>query len=211
MKTIIDIVINKDGLYPGDLKKYFRVIWNAPNITLTYHNLQHMLAVTQSVYEACDFYDITGRQLRNMLIAAMFHDYDHTGSVGDDEANIRRAVEGLKKHILIEDNEYLLDIVSLILATQFPHKEYDEDFIIPLSWHIIRDADITYTMMRDWITPVLGLSQELNLTANSMLLGQVPFLQNNLKLSSEWGIRKYESLIKERIKEVNLIVEILMS
>lgn len=211
MKTIIDIVVNKEGLYPGDLKKYFRVIWNAPNITLPYHNMQHMFAVTQSVYEACDFYDITGRQRRNMLIAAMFHDYDHTGLTGDDEINIKRAVEGLKKHILLEDNEYLLDIVSLILATQFPHKEYAEDFNVPLSWHIIRDADITYTMMQDWITPVLGLSQELKLTANAMLLGQVPFLQNNLKLSSEWGIRKYEALIQERIKEVNLILEILMS
>jgi hypothetical protein len=207
MQKALNIILNKEGLYPGDLKPYFRAVWNASNVNLPYHNLQHMLAVTCSVYEGCKFYDISGVHMRNLLIAALFHDYNHTGLVGDDEVNIKIAVEGLKKHILLEDSDSLITIVSYILATQFPHKEgYDN-----LLMQIIRDADITYTMTEDWIQIILQLGVEFNLTPNQMLMGQIPFIQNTLKLSSEWAINNYSEKIQERIEEINLIIETLMS
>jgi len=38
-KNIIQIITNKDNKYPGNLEHYFRVVWQATNVMLPYHDM----------------------------------------------------------------------------------------------------------------------------------------------------------------------------
>lgn len=41
--SIPDIILNREGLYRGDLKHYFKVLFNnAKNLNNPYHNFRHM-------------------------------------------------------------------------------------------------------------------------------------------------------------------------
>ena len=208
MKSIIQIVLNKDNKYPGDLKHYLRVIWHSPNLLKPYHGLRHMLHVFWDTYYGALYYGekISPRTLRNMLIAALFHDYNHCGKTGNDAANIALAIEGLKQHILPIDEPYLDEIVSYIKATEYPHKEGE----MPLPALIIRDADISYTLSDTWIQLVnFQLNREMGLSPEEMLRSQQPFLEKYLKFSTEWAEKKYSDRVTARIEEVKDMVKVI--
>src|SRR6516225_1943489 len=109
--NIPEIIGNDCGLYEGDLTGYFRaLIFHATNLTRPYHNLRHMLHVTWLCYQAAEFYRdrLTQRQIRNLLIAALFHDFDHPGhphpgADDPDGINIGRSIAALRRHIAPED------------------------------------------------------------------------------------------------------------
>ena len=199
---VIDIVNNTENKYDGNLLPYFKLIWNAPNVNMPYHNLRHMLHVMWATYNGGLYYDIDPRTLRNMLIAALMHDYNHTGRTGDDTINIEFAIRGFEENMLLEDVPYMNDIIFLIRATQFPHTEIE--YSLPA--FILRDADVAYTLNDSWIHIVnIGLSQELNITAEKMLKFQETFL-SGMKLYTEWGKKEYSEKIKERIQEAKEMV-----
>lgn len=53
-----EIIGNEENLYEGKLILYFRILFcNSTNLKNPYHNFRHT---------------------RNLLIAALFHDFDHT-------------------------------------------------------------------------------------------------------------------------------------
>src|SRR3989338_911352 len=95
---IPQIIRNDDRLYEGNLIHYLRALVKyARNLNHPYHNLRHMLHITWLCYQACIFYGgtLTPRQMRNLLIAALFHDFDHSGLLGNDDLNLEMAVRGL--------------------------------------------------------------------------------------------------------------------
>lgn len=176
---IADIANNVDGVYEGNLRYYFKIIIEAPNIHNGYHGLRHMLHVTWVCYKACIYYgklnQMTPQQMRNLLIAALFHDYDHTGEAGDDSVNIKRAIAGLRKHVLFEDEPYLEEIIAIFQATQFPHSDLGDT--ATLEQLIIRDADISQAFDVSWIGEIVsGFGNELNKSPKEMLEQQLKFL-----------------------------------
>ena len=201
MKNVIQIVNNTDNKYPGDLKHYLKIIWNSPNVNVPYHNIRHMLHVMWATYQGAEYYnsDISPRMLRNMLIAALFHDYNHPGKTTDDSKNIKLAIDGLSLNILPEDKSYFVEISNYIRATQFPHL----DIKLDLAAKIIRDADISYTLYDVWIHTVnFGLSQEIGISPEQMLKGQSDFLKT-LRFETEWAEKEYRERINSRIEESN--------
>ena len=212
MRNIIQIVLNKDNKYIGDLKYYFRIIWHSPNILKPYHGLRHILHVMWDVYNAFLYYEKNGnviepRTFRNMLIAALFHDYNHTGRAGNDSVNIRLALDGLRTHILPQDEDWFDDISSYIKATEFPHSHDKE---LSLAENIMRDADISYTLSDSWIQLVaFQLNREMNLSPEEMLKSQEPFMRHVLKFSTDWGKEKYADKLESRIEEVRDMISVL--
>jgi hypothetical protein len=189
MKNVIQIINNVEDKYPGDLKHYLRVIWYSPNVNVPYHNLRHMLHVMWATYQGAQYYkdQIDPRTLRNMLIAALFHDYNHPGESGNDSKNIEIAIKGLKTFILHQDRPFLDEICGYIKATQFPHLKLD----LTLPGKIIRDADVAYTLSDAWIQTVsFGLSEEIGLSTEEMLRGQEGFLKS-LQFETEWAKNEY--------------------
>lgn len=206
----IEIVENTNNAYVGKLQHYFGLALRAPNIYMPYHNLGHVLSVTRVCYRACRHYvglgQMNRRQARNLLIAALLHDYGHPGFLRDDFLNIETAINALRRNILSEDVPDLAEIVMIIKATQHEHIDYGED--ISLAQSIIRDADICQTFGEDWMHDILvGLGKEWGKSPYEMLELQIPFLRK-IRFYSSFGRQYYggEEAIVTKIKEVKGLI-----
>ncbi len=206
------IINNFDNLYQGDLRPYARVIFNASNIYHGYHGLRHMLHVTWVCYQACSYYGrlrkLTPREMRNLLIAAMFHDYGHVGKQGDDVHNITAAIKGLRDNLLAEDEQCLSEIELIIEATQFPHSDLSKN--PKLEQLIIRDADMSQAFGPAWIGEILtGLGSELGKSPREMLEQQLRFLQE-VHFHTDFGKVFFGTeAIKAKIAEAEAILDII--
>jgi len=152
--------------------------------------------------------ELTRRDIRNLLIAAMFHDYDHRGLIGDDDINIVLATRGLERHILDEDRPSFNVIRSLINATEYPYKGPSES--LSLSAQIIRDADLSQVLSVAWIQQVVfGLATEWNKKPIEVLAMQGPFM-SSLKFHTEWAQKLFpQSDIEAKIAETRLFLDLL--
>ena len=205
------VIRNKDGLYEGDLRHYFRVVFfKAENLLNPYHNFMHLCYVFYLCFLACLFYKdkLTKRQIRNLLIAALFHDFDHTGKLDPDLINIALAIDGLREHILHQDEMEFENIATLMRGTQWPH-------VIPgdaltLEGQILRDADLCQVLQVVWMQPVIiGLSAEKGCSPIQMLALQPEFL-SNLKFLTEWARSLFPTeSIYSKINEAEDIFNIL--
>ena len=209
--SIPEIIRNDDRLYEGDLVHYRRVVCkHARNLHHPYHNLRHMLHVLWLCYQACMFYEdtLSRRQMRNLLIAALFHDFDHSGLLGDDDLNIEKALRALRKHILPEDRESVDEIADILKATEFPYKVSSDS--LGLAAKIIRDADMSQALSVAWIQQViLGLAAEWRKTALDILQMQGPFM-SNLRFLTEWGQKMFpQKVIDAKIEEARELLELL--
>lgn len=205
------IIGNDDKLYDGDLIHYFRMVFNhARNLRYPYHNFRHMMHVLWLCHNACIYYKalLTPREMRNLLIAALFHDFDHSGLMGDDDINIMRALRALEKHLLPEDRPYLEDISMLIKATEYPYKV--STGTLGLMAQIIRDADVSQALSVAWVQQVIfGLAGEWGKKPIEILKMQGPFM-TGLKFWTKWGQEMFpQNVIDDKITEAWAFLEIL--
>ena len=189
--SIPAILRNDEGYYEGDLRHYFKVlVFKAQNLKRAYHNLRHMLHVTWLVYQAIVWYaecgaPLTPRQARNLLIAALFHDFDHSGLLGDDDLNLEKAVRGLRKNAAPEDQDHLNDIEAIMRPTEFPYQVPSEQ--LGLLAQILRDADMSQSFSVAWLQQVLvGLATEWDKTLLEILRMQKPF-HERLQFHTTWA------------------------
>lgn len=209
--SLPQIVRNDQNLYVGDLVRYLQVIFNhAANLNNPYHNFRHMFHVLWLCHEACKFYadELTKREKRNLLIAAVFHDFDHLGNPSPDQLNIDRAIAGVRAHVAREDIPHLATIEMLIQATHYPYLVASETLDLPA--RIIRDADVGQTLTAAWIQQVIfGLAAEWGKTPLELLEMQGPFL-SRLEFSTEWARSIFpREYIDEKIKEANELLSLL--
>ena len=210
--TIPVMIRNDEKVYLGDLRKYFSIVFiNAQNLHNPYHNFRHMLHVTWLCYLACKYYadKLSPREMRNLLIAALFHDFDHSGMMGNDDLDIIRAIRGMRKYLLPEDRPFADEIAEVMQATEFPHKTPSEK--LPLLQQIIRDADMAQSMSNAWIQHVIfGLALEWNKKPIDVLKAELPF-HEMLKFYTDWGKSMFpQTVIDRKTKEVTDLIEILV-
>lgn len=209
--SIPEIIRNDSGRYQGNLIHYFRVVfYHAQNLELPYHNFRHMSHVLFLCHEACAFYvrELTPRQRRNLLIAALFHDFDHSGAAGNDAKNIAAAIGGLEKHLLPEDRPEWSGITALIQATEYPHKQPPQS--LDLAARILRDADLAQNFSVAWIQQIVfGFAAEWGRTPIEVLGLHAEFL-TRLQLHTEWGRQLFpQSAIEDKLAEARELLEIL--
>jgi hypothetical protein len=211
IRHVPEILKNSNNTYQGNLRAYFKIIIDrAKNLNNGYHNLRHLLHVLWNCYQAIVYHasELTLRQARNILIAAMFHDFDHTGRSGNDDDNIIIAIKGLRKHILEEDKDSLLEIERLMHVTRFPYLvSLDEN---DLCGKILRDADLTQAFSPAWIQQVVfGLAEEWQTTPLAVLKMQASFL-GGLTFLTKWAQSVFTpAVIQEKINEANAYVALL--
>src|SRR5712671_5146112 len=188
-----EIIGNEENLYEGNLILYFRILfYNSTNLKNPYHNFRHTLHVLWLCQKACRYYQnrLTPRQMRNLLIAALFHDFDHPGhphpSEGDpDRINIPIAIAGLRRYIMPADRCFLPEIDALIEATHYPYKIGSDK--LDLLGQIIRDADLAQALSPAWIQQVvIGLAQESEVEPLDVLRAQGAFLAG-LSFHTRWA------------------------
>lgn len=208
---IIQVINNDENLYDGDLRHYFKIIFSSPGIRNPYHNLRHYLHTTCSVYmggKEMGYPDKYGkRAFRALLVAALFHDYDHSGKNGNDADEIKRAIAGFKNNILKEDADIADEIVGLIKATQYPHAD---DIQNSLGAALLCDADMSQNFSDVWMQQILiGLATEKEIIPINLLEKQIDFLPN-ISFSTDWAKSNYsEGVIREKIDNVMKLLDIL--
>lgn len=204
--TIANIINNDENTYQGNLRYYFKIVFNAPNIHSPYHNFRHMVHVMWQVYDAIKYYSLGPEEARALLIAALFHDYGHEGISGDDSKNINKAIVSIRNFILKEDLPLLLQIEDLISATEYPHNEQE----VSKSAKILRDADMSQAFDNAWIQQVtFGLAKESGTEPVVFFEKQINFLMYDLKFSTEWGQRKFSKKRDEKITEIRSLLELI--
>ncbi len=212
------IVGNEEHLYEGDLTFYFRTLFfRSRNLHNPYHNFRHMLHVLWLCHKACRYYQnqLTPRQIRNLLIAALFHDFDHPGHPhpGEDDPdriNIQIAIAGLRRYIMPVDRAFLPEIEALIEATQYPYKVGSDK--LDLLGRIIRDADLAQALSPAWIQQVvIGLAQEWGVQPLDVLRSQASFLAG-LSFNTGWARQLFpQELIDAKTEEAEQLLRLLQT
>lgn len=137
---------------------------------LPYHNIHHALNMVKWICRfnamAPDVDALPYLEMRVLLIAALFHDFDHSGGRKEDSDNIRIARHAfqvfISKNIEI-DVQLTIDEIevvdSLIAVTQFPfiHRPKTR------SAKLIRDADLFGSFEVHCVDILKGLKQEVEL------------------------------------------------
>lgn len=65
------------------------VIDNNESYNNPYHNNYHLQQVCLFALRGCDYYKMDNQNKRLVAVAALFHDFNHTGSGKDDDKNIK--------------------------------------------------------------------------------------------------------------------------
>ncbi len=212
--SLPELINNDRGLYEGNLIHYARVVFRAAqNLANPYHNLRHMFHVPYLCYLAICYYAqhypgrISKLEARYLLIAALFHDFDHPGIMGHDDLNIARSVRGLDKHILDDDRSHFEVIKILMQATEYPYTVESDD--LTLLGKILRDADMLQVLCSAWLQQVVvGLSAEWSMTPTEILRMQPGFL-GQLKLHTEWAQNMFpQDDIDAKIAEAEALLAI---
>ena len=209
--SIPDIIRNVSGVYEGNLGYYFRITMNhATNLKHPYHNFRHVFHVMWLCYAACLFYrkELSPREMRNLLIAAIFHDFNHPGRTGNDDFNIEVAVLALRTYAAEEDRPHLSDIEALIRPTEFPYKV--DISSLSLSGQILRDADASQALSVAWVQQIVfGLSSEMSVGPVKVLEMQEGFLRG-VKFGTEWARETFPpEMIEEKIAEAKAYLSII--
>ncbi len=197
-------------LAPYDLlRAYDYVVARNPSNELPYHNLHHTSCLTIHCAEGAVAMDLPDERRRPLLVAAVFHDFGHSGGAQSDEHNIRVAVAAFKAHAA-EDASFgdcLPEIVRLIETTQFP----PIDEAATLSEKIIRDADLMQVYVPGWREQILnGLREEIavskgkSVSLSEMTQIQLSFMRA-VKWNTPWAVKRADGAWAALIEEVQQI------
>jgi len=166
---------------------------NNTSNNLPYHNWYHALCMVEKCIEGANYHNLPYRSIRHLVLAALFHDFDHTGGKSTDSINIDRALKGWRNY----EYTFLRSITSIdkqevegiIRVTEYPYVIEP----ICIEQKIIRDADLMQCLRPTWKEMIIvGLRQEMSiklgkdLTEEEMCEGQIKFL-DAVKPHSDWG------------------------
>jgi len=179
-----------------------------PTNDLPYHNWFHILTVTKNCYEGAHELKLGTPSTRNLLVAALFHDFDHAGGKQSDDVNIEKAILGFEN--FIESTTHTLDIEmikSLIRVTQFPFIRIP----VTIEQKILRDSDVLQAAECNWFEQVVvGLRKEfansgITMTDAEMIKNSNDFY-GSLELFTVWGRKKYEEELMPKIKYLEFML-----
>ena len=186
-----------------------------------YHNNTHTFNVVELVKQYCDSKNMGESRMRVHLVAALFHDFCHSGGKLEDSENISIALNGLRKmmeevgltmpltfkFMLPLDRVYAFYLID---STKYPYKGLNIDKFAHL--RVIREADILSYEHKKWKKYVYeGLCSELGLkkeekqeNLNKLLDFHKDLLEKEVKLDffKKLKDKHYPSFEKDVFKEL---------
>jgi hypothetical protein len=166
-----------------------------------YHNNEHMINVFNNAMMLFDHYKDEFEPYDKLILglAALFHDFNHSGGKLKDSENIELALAYLKEFLSsIDKSDLYNDIENIIVATEFPHLDIDLD---PLQ-KIIRDADTMGGIIEGWQSVVKNLASEFNKTLVEFIPTQIKFL-NSVEFNTDYCNQLLKDNKDEIITELN--------
>ena len=189
------------------LDHYLKIVLeNSTSNAAPYHNLYHVLCKIKHTYKIAKSKGFLDEPIRILIIADLFHDFNHSMGAHDDVWNVGEAKKAFLKYSKETDetNEKVLNIIS---ATQYPYIIKEED--LTLEQKITRDSDLLQQYEDNYIQQVYyGLSQELKFTFTQMLQGYPSFIQG-MKLHTDYARKIHEELSTSRKSDVDYLLSLL--
>lgn len=138
---------------------------------LPFHNLYHTQCMMLNCFAGALMAEFESQDVKTLLLAAMFHDANHSGGLESDAVNIERALALLDEAALVFDlkTATVSQAKEIIQATQYPYvKEATTE-----AEHIIRDADMMQILEACWFEHIfIGLRREFSHRMGAMTLAQ---------------------------------------
>jgi hypothetical protein len=141
-------------------------------------------------------------------LAALFHDFNHSGGILTDDQNVRIAeinFTGFCRLYDIQLSDIFQNKVSeIILATEFPHKP-NEDTLV----QIIRDADTIGPFFGDWLQIVMDLCDEMGKTLIEYLPWEEKFIKET-KFNTYFAgeiCRKNECRVLNQVNQLYRLIQ----
>lgn len=189
------------------------LIKNNESNHLPYHGIDHVFMV----YEKCKYsvnraeYRHTVKHINELLIAALFHDYNHSGGKLKDSENIKNAIIGCKAFVdelnsTSDEATVSMEIVTdIIKATEYPNNMTQ----LTVEQQIIQDADMGYLFENIAIVKLYsGLRDEFGTTLDEFLQNQLKFL-NSVKFHSRTLQHAWDYTYRQiRIDELQTLIEL---
>jgi hypothetical protein len=165
IKTIIDNIIKY-------IKEY------NPSGDAPYHNNEHMITVYNFCKDISDNIEHTDNL--NLLVAALFHDFDHSMGKEKDNVNVKRAIEAFSDYYNNELTHSDINkdkVIDIIKITEYPYTIKNSE--LNTDQKIIRDADLLQGSVDNWYEfIVIGLSKEMNIPIDKIKEGVIVFREN---------------------------------
>lgn len=210
--TNIDAIATKYGIedYWEAVKRF------NPSNNKPYHNLWYTACVVKYCYLIAQDEDLSEKNTRNLLLAAMFHDFGHFSK--DDAKNIELAKNMFANFVyLIEGGDITPDVKDMILAvhliinaTKYPYEISDSELTMPQD--IIRDADLL-----QWTEPTMiehvfkGLAEEMGMPLHEFLPKNKAFIESNLPLyRTNWARKHAKKAFPTQWKQLEVFERMLL-
>lgn len=183
------------------------IIANNTGNTNPYHSFEHGANVFLHCVEAIEYHELPEKEAKNLLIAALFHDFNHSAGEMTDDVNISNAKMGVEEWAK-EETDGIIDvdlIYSMIDATQFPYQVDSNALNLPQQ--ILRDADMGSIFTDNWFqTIMLGLSGEAGTGFEAFIEQQKNFM-TNMKANTEWFRKTKMPMLQEKLDDLNMYAE----
>jgi len=168
-----------------------------------YHNNEHMINVFNNAMVLFnhykDEYKLPPYHKLILGLAALFHDFNHSGGRLKDSENIELALVALKEFLVtINKSDLYDDIKNIIIATEFPQLDIDLDIL----QKIIRDADTMGGIIDGWKSVVTNLASEYNKTLVEFIPTQIKFL-DTVKFNTDYCNDLLKNNKEKIVEELN--------
>lgn len=175
----------------GAYSAYSYVRETNPSNDLPYHNWTHLCHVVVNSSRGAEHYALPTTTKTDLAVAAIFHDYDHSGGHSDDAENVGRAIDGF-----LEWNSFQRypvwnadEVEHLIRSTQHPPVvEFTS-----IEQKILHDSDLMENGLDTWHDMIMnGVRFELeikygrSISYNEMLRMQIEF-HDGVTWRTKWG------------------------
>jgi len=166
------------------------------------------MVVIKNVYNIAKTYTTIDEYIVELLIAAIFHDFNHTGGrLKNDSENVDRAIEAFEK-FTSENNSSNIRIKNIIRATEFPFKNDELDIL----QKIIRDADVMQWLEPNYIQHVLiGLNGEFHNSSSvtiELIQNSLDFMKS-VEIFTKYAKDQMKQHLPEKIEECEYLIKIL--
>jgi hypothetical protein len=175
-----------------------------------YHNNEHMVNVFNNAMILFNHYkdecELTPYNKLSLGLAALFHDFNHSGGKLKDSENIELALVSLKEFLdtiteftkFTNKSDLYSQIENIIIATEFPHLDIDLDIL----QKIIRDADTMGGIIDGWKSVVTNLASEYNKSLEEFIPTQIKFL-DTVKFNTDYCNELLKNNKEKIIEELN--------
>lgn len=173
---------------------------------LPYHNFYHIMCVVENCDDIASSVGFVNSEKRALAIAAIFHDFGHSGGKLKDDENVKNAINSFLSMSLEEQDVNDL-IVEIIKATEYPYVIPDDKLTIYQK--VIRDADLMQTFEKNYLQQNwLGLSQELGADFLTFL-GKSKEFWDNVKFHTDYAKKKSKIVMPGKFEDVDFLLKVI--